>query len=105
MKNFANHKRVDREFAPGDMFYLRLQHYRLSAFGMRTSLKLHRNFYGPFCVLTRIGNMDYKLQLQASMKIHPIFHMCQLQKHLGPLAVPNPNLPLVDANGNIKKSL
>jgi hypothetical protein len=31
-----------------------------------------------------------------------VFHVSQLKKHLGPKAIPVPDLPLVDAQGNIK---
>jgi hypothetical protein len=31
-----------------------------------------------------------------------VFHVSQLKKHIGPKAVPTPDLPLMDADGNIK---
>lgn len=102
MKKYADKNRVDRVFAPGDMVYLKLQPYRLSAFGLRTSLKLQTKFYGPFRILNRVGKVAYHLQLPASVTIHPVFHVSQLKKHLGPKAIPNQDLPHVDVNGNIK---
>jgi transposase InsO family protein len=102
MKHFADQNRVERTFSPGDMVYLKLQPYRLSAFGLHSSLKLQSKYYGPFRVLSRVGNVAYKLQLPAYVHIHPVFHVSQLKRHLGPTAIPNPDLPLVDAHGNIK---
>lgn len=34
--------------------------------------------------------------------MHPTFHVSQLKKHHGPLAVPEPTLPLIDDKGNIQ---
>jgi hypothetical protein len=52
-------------------------------------------YYGPFRILEKIGQATYKLQLPTTTDIHPIFHVSQLKKHLGPKADPQKNLPLV----------
>lgn len=102
MKKYADRNRVEREFSPDDMVYLKLQPYRLAAFGLRSSLKLQTKFYGPFRILAKIGKVAYRLQLPSSVNIHPVFHVSQLKKHVGPTEIPTQDLPLVHTNGFIK---
>jgi hypothetical protein len=99
---YADTKRSEREFAVGDMVYLRFQPFRHAAFGLHQCLKLTTKYYGPFKVLERIGHVAYKLQLPDSADIHPVFHVSQLKKHLGARPVPQSNLPLVTQEGYIK---
>jgi hypothetical protein len=63
IKKYADLKRSEREFAIGDMVYLKLQAFRQHAFGIHQSLKLTTIFYGPFKILDKIGSASYKLQL------------------------------------------
>jgi hypothetical protein len=79
-----------------------MQPYRETALGLRNSLKLTSKYYGPFRVLATVGRVAYKLQLPEGTKLHYVFHVNQLKKHLGPAAVPNPTLPLVTPEGKIK---
>ena len=83
------------------MVYLKMQPYRMTAFGIRHSIKLASKFYGPFRVLECVGETAYKLLFPEKCKLHPIFHISQLKKHHGPLAIPTPILPLIDEHGNI----
>lgn len=83
------------------MVYLKMQPYRHTSLGLHSSLKLHCKYYGPFRVLERIGPMAYKLLLPVTSSIHPIFHVSQLKKHIGPKVVPEHGLPLTDTEGNI----
>lgn len=101
MKKFADRNRSERTLAVGDMVYLKMQPYRMAAFGLRGAIKLHSKFYGPFRVIQTVGNRAYKLLLPEGVKIHPVFHVSQLKKHVGPTVVPSSDLPLVDANGKI----
>lgn len=102
MVKFADKKRTERVLAPGDMVYLKLQPYRLNAFGIRHHIKLQSKYYGPFQVLSKVGNVAYKLFLPADSQIHPVFHISQLKKHIGPTAVPCTDLPLIGPNGQIR---
>jgi hypothetical protein len=102
MKKYADLQRTERQFSVGDMVYLKMEPYRLAAFGFRGTIKLHSKYYGPFQVLHRVGNMAYRLQLPPGVKIHPVFHVSQLKLHLGTKAVPSPDLPLVHLDGTIK---
>ena len=87
----------------GDMVYLKIQPYRHSYFSIHRSLKLHSKYYGPFRVLEKIGKVAYKiLLLPDTCQLHPVFHVSQLKKHIGPKVVPTPDLPLIDAHANIK---
>jgi ribosomal protein L21E len=102
MKKFADLHRTERQFTVGDMVYLKMEPYRLAAFGFRGTIKLHTKYYGPFKVLQRVGNRAYRLQLPVGVKIHPVFHVSQLKIHLGAKAVPSPDLPLLLADGTVK---
>lgn len=80
MKWFADKKRSERSFAVGDEVYLKLQSYRKQSLSERRNHKLSANFYGPYTVSQKIGQVAYKLDLPASAKIHDIFHVSQLRK-------------------------
>jgi hypothetical protein len=84
------------------MVYLKMQPHREHALGSGNSLKLASKWYGPFKVIQTVGNRAYKLQLPEGTQIHDVFHVSQLKKHLGSLAVPNKNLPLVTPSGKLK---
>jgi hypothetical protein len=45
--------------------------------------KLSPKYYGPYKVLQKIGNMAYKLELLASSRVHPVFHVSCLNKVIG----------------------
>jgi hypothetical protein len=42
--------------------------------------KLSPKYYGPYKVLQNIGTMAYKLELPASIRVHPFFHVSLLKK-------------------------
>jgi hypothetical protein len=49
-----------------------------------------------------MGPSAYKVVLPEGCQLHDVFHVSQLKKHLGPHAIPSPELPLIDAKGIIK---
>ena len=102
MKRYADLQRTERSFEVGDLVYLKMQPYRETALGLRNSLKLSSKHYGPFRVTHRVGQVAYMLQLPEETKMHDVFHVNQLKKHLGPAAVPNPKLPVLTSEGKIK---
>ena len=61
MKKYAYQNRSERTYEVGDMVYLKMQPYRLAAFGLKQSLKLTSKFYGPFRVLQKAGVVAYRL--------------------------------------------
>lgn len=102
IKHQADKNRSERQIEVGDMVYLKLQPYRHTSLSTHKCLKLHSRYYGPFKVLAKIGKTAYKNLLPEGCQLHDVFHVIQLKQHLGPKAVPSPDLPLIDAKGTIK---
>ena len=83
----------------GDWVFLRLQPYKQQSVAYRASHKLSPKFFGPFQILERIGEVDYKLDLLASSTIHPVFHVSCLKTKLGKHNVSMSLLPSVNSQG------
>jgi len=77
----ANRYRKDVEYKIGDQVWLSTKNIQTE----RQSKKLDHKTIGPYPVVERFGS-GYRLQLPASMKIHPVFHSWLLRK--------DPNDPL-----------
>lgn len=83
------------EFTIGDFVYLKLQPYRQTSIAFRHSLKLSPCFYGPFEIVEKVGSVAYRLRLREDAKIHNVFHVSLLRKHLGARPPPTSTLPPV----------
>jgi hypothetical protein len=66
MKKYADLKRSERTLELGDMVYIKMQPYRIAAFGIRQAIKLTNKFYGPFRVTEKVGNW---LTTYSSLKV------------------------------------
>ncbi|XP_070664461.1 uncharacterized protein [Malus domestica] len=99
MKVQADKHRSERTFEVGDLVYLKLIPYQLQSLATHAHHKLHPKFYGPFEVLEKVGEVAYKLKLPKASKIHPVFHVSCLKKHIGPDVNPVSLLPLVTDDG------
>lgn len=44
--------------------------------------KLAVRFIGPYQIIERIGDVAYRLNFPEDMRIHPLFHVSMLQKHV-----------------------
>jgi hypothetical protein len=76
MKQQANHHHSEISFEVGDWVFLRIQPYKqMSLKQAKKDNKLSLKYYGPYKVLQNIGTMEYKLELPASSRVHPIFHV------------------------------
>ncbi|CAL2271884.1 unnamed protein product [Prunus armeniaca] len=102
MKIQANKHRSEREFQVGDMVYLLLVPYRLQSLAAHSCHKLLPKFYGPYEILEKLGPVAYKLQLPTGCKIHPVFHVSCLKKHLGSHVTPSLTLPRITEDGIVQ---
>ena len=84
MKQQANQHRSERSFNVGDWVFLRLQPYKQMSLKItRRDNQLSPKYYGPYKVLRNIGSMAYILELPASSRVHPVFHVSYLKKVMG----------------------
>lgn len=79
MKHFADTKRREVQFKVGDMVLVKLWPRRQTTVTGAVQSKLAKRYYGPFCVLEKIGPAAYHLELPLHSRIHPVFH-CLLLK-------------------------
>lgn len=83
--------------------YLKLQPYRQVTAAIRKNLKLSAEFFGPCEILEKIGTVAYKLNLPATSKVHPVFHVSELKRAVGQARV-HGQLPQVTEQGSFDLS-
>lgn len=45
--------------------------------------------------------MAYRLELPAGLQLHPVFHISQLKRRVGPVIIPQPQPPTCDDTGRV----
>lgn len=95
MKKFADDRRTERSFDVGDFVYLRLQPYKQVSISLGRNFKLSPQYYGPFEILQKIGNVAYLLKLPDDSCIHPVFYVSCLKKKIGDSVQVQQDLPKV----------
>jgi len=102
MKQWVDQHRSKRSFHVGDWVFLRLQPYKqISLKKAKKDNKLSPKYYGPYKVLQKIGIMACKLELLASSRVHPIFHVSCLKKVIGDKLLVQTVFSKLDEEGKI----
>ncbi|KAF3783431.1 hypothetical protein EJ110_NYTH27695 [Nymphaea thermarum] len=78
LKKLADRRRRSMEFRAGDQVLVKLYADRAGIFRGRHRARI-RKYEGPFTVVKRMGKLAYKLDLPLHFKVHPVFHVCNLQ--------------------------
>ena len=79
-KSYYDNKHRDMVYKAGDQAYLRVTPLRgTQRFGIKG--KLAPRYVGPFNILSRHGELAYRLELPPNLsKVHDVFHVSQLKK-------------------------
>jgi hypothetical protein len=76
MSQSANRERsLPPPFRVGDRVFLRTDHIRTN----RSARKLAERKIGPFSIVSQPSSMSFTLQLPSTIRIHPVFHVSQLE--------------------------
>jgi hypothetical protein len=81
-KAHADKGRRDARFAVGEEVLLSTRNLKLPA---SLSSKLSAKFAGPFPIVRSINDVAYELELPATVRVHPVFHVSLLKKFKKPL--------------------
>ncbi|KAE8710387.1 hypothetical protein F3Y22_tig00110321pilonHSYRG00086 [Hibiscus syriacus] len=76
--------------------------YRQTSLALRKNLKLAAQYYGPYKITKKIGEVAYRLALPETSRLHPVFHVSLLKKHIGQLATSSMDPPDMTEEGEIK---
>ena len=99
MKQQAYQHNREISFDVGDWVFLWLQYKKVSLKKAKKDNKLSPKYYGPYKVLRKIGTMAYKLELPASSRVHPVFHVSCLKKVIGDKLPVQTIFPKLDKEG------
>ena len=80
----------------GDRVFVKMQPYVQSFVVHHENHKLAFKFYGLHLTIATIGDVAYRLELPDSSRIHPDFHVLQLEKYILLVAQVQTSLPHVD---------
>ena len=76
MSHYANQDRMEPPpFRVGDRVYVRTDHIRTN----RAARKLAEKKIGPFLIVSQPSAMSFTLRLPTTIRIHPVFHVAQLE--------------------------
>ncbi|GKC45021.1 retrotransposable element Tf2 [Tanacetum coccineum] len=103
IKVHADKKRNDRLFEVNQCVYLKLQPHRQVTMRQGKYNKLTPKYYGPFQIISKVGQVAYKLLLHANSQIHLVFYNSQLKLYKGPLPNAMATLPVYDPQGEVLK--
>ena len=72
MARYANARRRDVTFAAADLVWLKTDHLQLPG---SLSRKLAAKWIGPYKILEAINPVAMRVQLPASIRLHPVVHI------------------------------
>jgi hypothetical protein len=102
-KSYADKRRRDLSFEIGDFIYLKVSPMRVTR-RFKVKGKLAPRYVGPFKIISRKGEVVYRLELLPQLSdVHDVFHVSQLKKCL---RVPKEQLPMeeLDLGGDLTYS-
>jgi hypothetical protein len=101
-KSYADKKRREASFDPGDFAYLKVSPIRGTR-RFQVHGKLAPRYIGPYKVLKRVGVVAYRLELPEEMSdIHPVFHVSQLRRCLKVLEEKRVPVEIIDLQPDLR---
>ncbi|WOG96017.1 hypothetical protein DCAR_0415347 [Daucus carota subsp. sativus] len=96
MKWFADKHRTERVFDEGDEVFVKLKAFKQTSLKEAKDNKFTPRFFGPYKIIKKIGQVAYQLQLPATAKVHPTFHVSLLKKKVGSHAITQLDPPVLN---------
>jgi hypothetical protein len=78
MKKYVDKHRGELSFEVGDRVLLSSLNIKLPP--TLGSYKLNEKYLGPFKILEKVSEVNYKLDLPTLMGVHPVFHFSKLKE-------------------------
>ena len=79
--NYTNEHRRYLEFNIGDKVLLSTRNIETPVDKQHSTRKLSPRYCGPYTIIEKISPLVYKLELPATLRIHPVFHISMLKTY------------------------